>query len=122
MSHRRPIAMPAWVLLFGLLAPLMLMADSPSGLPKSTIAATGLVSETELSTQRGRYRPDIVQLSAQELDAVLTDNRAIATINGPNTVASQAFANSQGHLSVIQNSGNNVIIQDTTIYNITFIH
>ncbi|MGF1615159.1 MAG: hypothetical protein ACFCVA_14965 [Gammaproteobacteria bacterium] len=122
MSHRRPIAMPAWVLLSGLLAPLMLMADSPSGLTKSTIAATGLVADSELSTQRGRYRPDIVQLSAQELDAVLTDNSAMATINGPNTVSSQAFANSQGHLSVIQNSGNNVIIQDTTIYNITFIN
>ncbi|MGF1612723.1 MAG: hypothetical protein ACFCVA_02090 [Gammaproteobacteria bacterium] len=41
--------------------------------------------------------------------------------HGPWTVASHALANTQGHLSVIQNSGNNVIIQDAPIYHITFI-
>lgn len=41
--------------------------------------------------------------------------------HGPWTVASHAFANTQIHLSAIQNSGNNVISQDAPIYHITII-
>jgi hypothetical protein len=97
------------------------MADPGAILDNPAIAPAMLVSEAELSSERGRYQPAVFQVSAQDLEAALDDNSAINTINGDNTVASQAFTNAQGHLSVIQNSGNNVIIQDTTIYNITFI-
>lgn len=121
MSHSRPIATAVFVLIAGPLASSALMAESESVLQNTLLAPAMLVSETELSDQRGRYQSGLVQLSSQELDAVLEDNNAINTANGDNTIANQAFTNAQGHLSVIQNSGNNVIIQDTTIYNITFI-
>ena len=121
MSHRTPITITAAILLAGCLTPPVLVAESGSVLQNLAITPGMQVSEDELSAQRGRYKPELVHLSSQELDAVLEDNTVIGTENGNNTVASQAFTNAQGHVSIIQNSGNNVIIQDTTIYNITFV-
>lgn len=121
MRHPKSIAIAALVLIVGPLAPPALTAEPKSVLQNAPLPPEMLVSEAELGAQRGRYKPEAVHFSSQELDAVLEDNNAIGTANGDNTVANQAFTNAQGHLSVIQNSGNNVIIQDTTIYNITFI-
>jgi hypothetical protein len=121
MRHRRPNAVPALVFLAGSLAPPTLLAAPESVIENSAIFAAIPVSETELSAQRGRYKPELVQFSSQELDAVLEENSASGTVNGHNTIADDAFKSAQGHVSIIQNTGNNVIIQDTAIYNITFM-
>lgn len=121
MADQRLLAIGVLVCLGGPLAPVTLMADSGMMLENSGIDSALLVSEKELSNERGRYKPAVAQVSTQDVEAVLDNNTTLNTSNGDNTVANQAFTNAQGHLSVIQNSGNNVIIQDTTIYNITFI-
>lgn len=121
MSQSRPIAIAACISLAGLVTSPLLMAAPESHFQHPLIDSAALVSETELSDQRGRQKLELVQFNSQELEAVLADNSAIGTDSGSNNIAKEAFSNASGHLSVIQNSGNNVIIQDTTIYNITFI-
>ncbi|MGC1955049.1 MAG: hypothetical protein WA970_21225 [Gammaproteobacteria bacterium] len=122
MPNSRQIGIAAFAVLAGPLGAPVLMANPEAVFQNPTLAAAPHVSQLELDAERGRYKPELAQFNSQELEAVLEDNSAIGTTNGHNTVANQAFTNAQGHLSVIQNSGNNVIIQDTTIYNITFIN
>lgn len=54
------------------------------------------------------------------LTAVSAHNEVNGEVNtGANTVGREAFNNSQGLISVIQNSGNNVTIQSSTVVNMT---
>ena len=51
--------------------------------------------------------------------AKLTDNIATNNVNGFNGIDHGSFAGSRGFTSVIQNTGNQVVIQNSTIVNIT---
>jgi len=53
--------------------------------------------------------------------ATLGDNQLTAGDTGSNAVSSGAFTNMAGIAHVIQNSGNNVIIQDSTTFNVQFV-
>jgi hypothetical protein len=53
-----------------------------------------------------------------DVKAVLEDNRAINTMNGSNIITGDAFANASGLPVAVQNSGNNVIIQNAFILNL----
>ena len=53
------------------------------------------------------------------LNAKLYDNSAIANVTGHNTITEGAFVGASGLPTVIQNSGNNVIIQNGTVLNLT---
>lgn len=52
------------------------------------------------------------------LDGVVGSNEATNVVTGSNTVSSGAFAGTAGLPMVIQNSGNNVLIQNATIVNV----
>jgi hypothetical protein len=74
------------------------------------------LDEAALASQRGGQG-----------DAFFNDSRARATISntstsnlatGTNAISEGAFANSNGLPMVIQNTGNNVIIQNSTILNL----
>jgi hypothetical protein len=54
------------------------------------------------------------------VEARLSDNVAINNVNGFNGIDNGSFAGSKGVTSVIQNTGNQVVIQNATIVNITF--
>ena len=73
------------------------------------------VAEQTLNTYRGGH---VFQLSEANLSAQMSDNQASSNITGSNIVSSQAFSGSTGIPTVIQNSGNNVIIQNATILNL----
>lgn len=80
-----------------------------------------LVSDSRLSSQRGQGIKDSIILSSAQLDNnVITVNPGGSVSNGNNVVGDQAFANVNGIPTVVQNSGNNVIIQNSTIVNMTF--
>ncbi len=79
------------------------------------------VSVDELETARGREGVNITALNNMNVQAILNDNTANNTITGSNRIDTGAFAGSGGMFSVIQNSGNNVIIQDSTIVNVTIL-
>lgn len=94
--------------LLGLSISINALADQ--GLPMPGTA----VSEQTLSENRGGY----AQLNTNNLNAELYNNQASYNISGTNSINSGSFANSKGFATVIQNSGNNVIIQNATILNL----
>ena len=73
------------------------------------------ISELDLGTQRGG---DVRVTNTNNLNAQLHDNTAISNVTGSNFVTSEAFSNSSGFSTVVQNSGNNVIIQNATVLNL----
>ncbi|MEO8409263.1 MAG: hypothetical protein ABI478_01730 [Propionivibrio sp.] len=52
------------------------------------------------------------------LDGVVGDNHASNLVTGSNLITEGSFAGANGLSSVIQNSGNNVLIQNSTIVNL----
>ncbi|MDA8165696.1 MAG: hypothetical protein M0017_11765 [Desulfobacteraceae bacterium] len=78
------------------------------------------LADDELATLSGRQGLDVVQLSDADQKATISDNSLQAGINGANSIASGSFAGASGIATVIQNSGNHVIIQDSTLVNVFF--
>jgi|APFre7841882724_1041349.scaffolds.fasta_scaffold210759_2 hypothetical protein len=73
------------------------------------------VSDESLAAARGGAD---LHVSQNNLDATLEGNVASNLTTGHNTITESAFSNSSGIPMVIQNSGNNVIIQNSTILNL----
>jgi hypothetical protein len=78
-------------------------------------------SVEELDNARGREGIDITTLNNMNVRATLTDNTANNNTSGFNVIDHGSFAGAGGMFSVIQNSGNNVLIQDSTIVNVTIM-
>ena len=53
------------------------------------------------------------------LEAILTNNYNSDSVTGNNTIDTGSFNEAAGVFSIIQNTGNNVIIQDSTIITVT---
>lgn len=77
------------------------------------------VSLEELDGERGKGGVDPIILSKSTAIAVLEGNSAMNTVSGINSIDNGSFTGASGMFSIIQNSGNNVIIQDSTVYNVT---
>lgn len=83
----------------------------------SSVSAFGEpIPDDGLSAHRGG---SALQISEMKLDSKLLDNQAIANITGSNFVTQSAFSGASGFSTVVQNSGNNVIIQNATILNLS---
>jgi hypothetical protein len=67
-----------------------------------------------LATRRGGDRV----FNDAQLKGVVADNQASNLTTGMNVISEGAFAGSAGLSTVIQNSGNNVLIQNATIVNV----
>jgi hypothetical protein len=81
--------------------------------------ATGMgaaITTDELGTYRGGTKVDNTSLS----DGVVRDASAIDVTTGKNSISDGAFAYASGLPIVIQNSGANVLIQNSTIVNVQF--
>lgn len=90
--------------------------DAPSSIGPKTLKAFGApVSDHALSTYRGGH---LLQISKAELSAELNNNNAFFTTSGSNTISGNAFRGASGIPTVVQNSGNNVIIQSATVLNV----
>ncbi|MEQ1558320.1 MAG: hypothetical protein ABL933_05195 [Methyloglobulus sp.] len=77
-----------------------------------------LVSETELSSQRGQGGGIVT--SAQVQGNVTYIGAGGSQVNGDNIISDQSMNNVNGIATVIQNSGNNVAIQNNTVVNVSF--
>jgi len=83
------------------------------------------VSQENLSELTGRQEMYIDNLGMQVINSdqrAQADNNSIlnSTItNGANSIGDNAFSNASGFLTVIQNSGNQVLIQNDLIMNLT---
>ena len=87
-------------------------------------AAHAPLSDYDLGLQRARGSGGIInigevnsQLSDIGQNAKLDHNIVESSVTGSNIVSNDAFAGASGFATVIQNSGNNVIIQNATIVN-----
>ncbi len=107
----------------GLLLPSMAGAQSTQAVQADAIEPPASVSEwsgalkaEQLETLRGGAETRISNSNA--LNGAVTDNAAINLVTGSNSVSSDSFANLNGLAMVIQNSGNNVLIQSSTIVNL----
>jgi hypothetical protein len=76
------------------------------------------LSDGQLIAESARGSPIVIQNSEANLDASLHDNTVYSSVTGDNVVSNGAFSYASGFSTVIQNSGNHVIIQDATILNV----
>jgi hypothetical protein len=83
-----------------------------------TVAAwpgASVVDERELSEQRGGAD---LHLNENNASAIVRDNVAANLSTGNNSINGESFAGMSGVPMVVQNSGNNVVIQNSTILNL----
>jgi hypothetical protein len=101
---------------FLLSAPASIASDTAAPSFKSDFSNT--LSDRDLDSNRGTFAPGVYNLS--NLTAVMYGNSANNTVSGNNNIGDGAFSGLNGLATVIQNSGNNVVIQSSTVLNVTF--
>lgn len=79
------------------------------------------VTDGALSESRGAFTPDILDINNAYQNGNSSGNTSIGGVTGNNFIKDGSFSNTQGLVNVIQNSGNNVLIQSSTIVNMTMI-
>ena len=89
-SARQPVSAPAW-------------------------AVGKVVDERELAEQRGGAD---LHLNENNASAIVRDNVATNLSTGNNSINGDSFSGMSGVPMVVQNSGNNVVIQNSTILNL----
>ncbi|MCW5600627.1 hypothetical protein [Nitrosomonas sp.] len=107
------------LVIISLLSTQAVWADSVEFVHVSHFAEIATLEE--LDNARGREGIDMNVFNNMDMNAVLTGNTATNNVTGVNIIDNGSFAGAMGMFSVIQNSGNNVIIQDSTIVNVTVI-
>lgn len=97
-------------------APSVTATTAPSEAPAPRINPFGArpVDLVSLSAKRGGAGV----LNDMKLKGVVADNQASQLTTGNNVLSDGAFSGSVGLPMVIQNSGNNVLIQNATIVNV----
>jgi hypothetical protein len=138
-------AFSARLLAIGIALPLAMVglgaaADEPddairaTGTPDSVIAAAApeassllvtldgdsALSTAELTEQRAKAKIEIERITVNETDqdGTVAGNVAVGD-TGANTIADHAFEGAAGTIMSIQNTGNNVLIQNSTTINVS---
>lgn len=120
------------------LVPLAVLSAMPAGFAEEPAAAEAVpaqaaddeldlltevaaLSDEELGSQRAREDIGVqhITINDQDQGGEVTENVALGNTNGDNVINGDAFTNSSGFLSTVQNTGNNVLIQSSTIINVT---
>ena len=95
-------------------------ADQGAGLSVSdqdlSMFGSAAVADDQLDQLRGR----LTVFNSNEVDGQLYNNEAVSNVTGSNFVTDGSFAGMSGFSTVIQNSGNNVLIQNATVLNLQF--
>jgi hypothetical protein len=111
-------------LIFSGIALLSLLCVQPSLAGNqilSSFSEETLVSDSELSVQSGQgVDGSVIRSNAQLTNNVINVGSGASVTNGNNIVSDHAFSGVDGIPTVVQNSGNNVIIQNSTIVNMSF--
>ena len=82
--------------------------------PTRTLFGSTPVTSAALARQRGGDRV----VNDNQLRGIVADNKASNLTTGMNVISDGAFSGASGLSTVIQNSGNNVLIQNSTIVNV----
>lgn len=117
-----------------LIAGLVLMGGSIGGTPAIAEEATAVkgdmfqlsdlgaaISIEDLRNESGRQdiSDSLIQLNNMKLNGSLDGNSLQSTATGTNMVSQDSFSNLSGIATVIQNTGNQVLIQNAMILNLT---
>jgi len=105
------------------------LADEPAD-AEQTSAEVGIasvfeaakpLSEEELGEQRATAKLEVeeVTINTSDQDGLVLGNAAINNRTGANTIAGDAFVGASGMIHSVQNTGNNVLIQNSTIINVS---
>ena len=91
--------------------------------PAALLALEGAkpLDAAELGEQRAKAKLEIDKLTliAPQQNGVVAGNSAVNTTTGANQIADTAFAGASGIVNTIQNTGNNVLIQSSTVVNVS---
>lgn len=93
------------------------LSGQASAATEEVLFSENLMVENEsLGEMRGTaLSPEILGIAV--FDAISTNNTSNGTVSGGNIIDAGAFSHSSGLSTIIQNSGNNVLIQSATILN-----
>lgn len=97
-------------------------SEAPDDMLELTAFQEGAVlSDDELSSHRARenIKVDQITINEQDNDGDVSENIAIGNTNGDNIINGDAFSHSSGFMSTVQNTGNNVLVQTSTIINVS---
>lgn len=98
-------------------------ATTPAAAPPAVVAFEGAkaLDSAELGEQRARAKLEIDKLTliSPAQNGVVAGNSAVNTTTGANSVSDAAFAGAAGIVNTIQNTGNNVLIQSSTVVNVS---
>ena len=83
--------------------------------PRADDRLGSALSDNRLSAQRGGQDAQLSEIKAK---STVSDNSAHHLTTGNNTVTEGAFGQMSGMGTLIQNSGNNVSIQNSTVLNL----
>ena len=83
---------------------------------KAGSAAQPALNEQALAAQRG----GATVTNIADTRGTVNDTSAVNVVTGSNTVTEASFSNATGLSTVIQNTGANVLIQNSTIVNVQF--
>ncbi len=91
-----------------------LIAVSSPPQSQNPFGERALLDDQTLDARRGGTEV----VNDMKLNGVVSDNQAYNLVTGSNSITEGAFAGASGLPTVIQNSGNNVLIQNATIVNV----
>jgi hypothetical protein len=88
--------------------------------PSIVLGNAAPIADEVLGTEsaKAQIQLDKLVVNDQDLEGKVGDNVAIGNQTGYNSVSGEAFGNAAGFATVIQNTGNNVLIQNSTIVNV----
>lgn len=94
-------------------------AAAPAEEVVTLVELESALSTEELGEQRAKAKIELDELTinAAENNGAVVGNIAIGD-TGHNTIDGNAFRDSSGFMNAIQNTGNNVLIQNSTIINV----
>jgi hypothetical protein len=92
-------------------------AGTPGEPPPPAFGAA--TSADQLQAMTGGTDTHVNNLNTQETNGTVSNNSNFSLGNGANNLDGGAFGNSAGVNTVIQNTGNNVLIQNATIVHMT---
>lgn len=128
MSHAMRICLVAGVALATLAASPSAASEEVAVVDASATAPVTIVATPVRANPLGVKPIDLKLLGTRrggtdvfndmQLKGVVADNRAINVSTGNNAITDGAFAASAGVPMVVQNTGNNVLIQNATIINV----
>ncbi|WP_213086272.1 hypothetical protein [Roseateles sp. DAIF2] len=120
-NHHRFAVLPLFALLGGLAGQGLVLAQEVLQTPAvpSPALANNPLQARPLDAQRlGGQRGGTDTFNDMSLRGVVADNRAVNVSTGGNLVSQGALSGMSGVPMLVQNTGNNVLIQSATIINV----